>query len=174
MYELCCKSITISATYQGENMAKKWYLVNDDGTIEDELDTGNVFLTQKQIDYLNGAKKIKSHFLKVNDVYLSELVEVSDMILILMQYIGYFNGVLTFRNGNIIHTDSMIKKLKKRSRSGHNAIKKLIELDVIHRKKDGRKYYYLFNPFIAHRGSRVAKELYEDFRLSKWNNENYK
>ncbi len=155
-------------------MAKKWYLVNDDGTIEDELDTGNVFLTQKQIDYLNGAKKIKSHFLKVNDVYLSELVEVSDMVLILMQYIGYFNGVLTHRNGRVMYTDSMIKKLKKRSRSGHNAINKLISLDIIHRKKEGRKYYYIFNPFIAHRGPRVAKELYEDFRLSKWNSENYK
>lgn len=157
-----------------DNMAKKWYLVNDDGTIEDELDSGNVFLTQKQIDYLNGAKKIRSHFLKVNDVYLSELVEVAEPVMILLQHITYFTGVISFRNGRVMHTQAMIQKLKRRSRSGHSIINKLIELDVIHRKREGRKYYYIFNPFIAHRGPRIAKELYEEFRLSKWNGENYK
>lgn len=154
------------------------YLVDENGEVkeifkEDEnvtkLKKGDRVVRGGSIEYLLGTITVRfNKFIKVNDLACIELQKYGDYIFLLFQYVGFADGILTFSNGRRLRPKFLYGLLNKKRKKGSTIVKELIDLDVLHKHKDGRTYYFTFNPYVAVKGNRITKELYEEFKNSKY------
>ncbi len=154
------------------------YLVDENGEVkeifkEDEsvarLKKGDRVVRGGSIEYLLGTITVKfNKFIKVNDLACLELKKYGDYIFLLFQYVGFADGILSFSNGRRLRPKFLYGLLASKRKNGSTVVKELVELEVLHKHKDGRTYYFTFNPYIAVKGNRITKELYEEFKDSKY------
>lgn len=154
------------------------YLVDENGEVkevfnEDEqiakLKTGDRVVRGGSVEYLLGTVSVKfNKFLKINDLACIELKDYGNDLFQLFQYIGFSDGILSFSNGRKLRPKYLYGLFSKKRRRGSTIVKELIELDVIHKHKDGRTYYFTFNPYIAIRGTRISTELFEEYKDTKY------
>lgn len=160
---------------------KQIVIAYDDGTVIDTikanqsyaiLDKGDRVTRKTSVKHLSDTVRINSCFVKINDVALGMIGKELFPICKLFQYVSYQDGRLEWNNGRAIKTSVDIAKICEISSvTAKKLISKMIEEDIIHkhrRDKDNRSFYYVMNPYICLRGSRALKELYEDFKDSKW------
>ena len=153
------------------------YLVDENGVVLEEIKENQSFAIINQndriiksgtIEYLKGTVSLNYRFVKINIDAFEELYKYAREIWLILPYIQYTNGVLAYSNGRVIHPKGLSGILKKKRRSGSSTIKLLCDLDVIHKHKDGRTYYYTFNPYIACKSKRITQVLFEDFKNTKY------
>lgn len=159
----------------GEKMAK--FIADENGVIIEEIKDdeiivkvghGDRVLRKCSIDYFQDTKEIKKRFIKVNDQTTNMLSKYGKYICLLLRYIGYMDGILKFSNGVYLTNKSISKIFGISERNTIKILDDLIKEDVIHKHKDKNKNYYTFNPWIASKGKRVSKELYNEFKMSYW------
>lgn len=155
------------------------YLVDETGeiieTIDDselitKLKTGDRIVRSGTIEYLEDTVAIKMKFIKLNPFVCEKLYDYGNVLFSLSKYVNFQNGILMFQNGRYIKPKHLAGILKKKRRSGAQAIKELIDLDVIHKHKDGNSYYYTMNPYVIMKGKRITKSLYNEFKNSEYRN----
>ena len=159
------------------------YLVDENGVVLEEIKEGQTFtivspsdkiIKGETIEYLKGTISLNYRFVKINIEVFEELYKYASEIWLILPYIRYTSGVLTYSNGRIIRPRGLSGILKKKRRNGSSVIKILCDLDVIHKHKDGRTYYYTFNPYIACKSKRITQTLYEEFKNTKYKKDDWK
>lgn len=158
-------------------MAK--YIVNEDGTIVDEISENDIIvkmnhgdriLRKKSIDYFQDTKEIKKRFVKVNDQATNMLSKYGKYICLLLKYVGYKDGILRFNNGIYLSNKSISKIFGITERNTIRVLDDLIKEDVIHKHKEKNRNYYTFNPWVASKGKRISIDLYNEFKMTEWAN----
>lgn len=154
------------------------YLVDENGVVKETFDENESVTKLKKgdrvvrggsIEYLLGTITVKfNKFIKVNDLACIELQKYGDYIFLLYQYVGFADGILSFSNGRRLRPKFLYGLLGSKRKKGSTVIKELIDLEVLHKHKEGRTYYFTFNPYVAVKGNRITKELYEEFKDSKY------
>lgn len=156
-------------------MAK--YIVNEDGTIVDEISENDIIvkmnhgdriLRKKSIDYFQDTKEIKKRFVKVNDQATNMLSKYGKYICLLLKYVGYKDGILRFNNGIYLSNKSISKIFGINERNTIRVLDDLIKEDVIHKHKEKNRNYYTFNPWVASKGKRISIDLYNEFKMTEW------
>ncbi len=149
------------------------YIVDETGEVLEQIEEGKFatvlgpsdrIIRGATIEYLKGTVFINLKFYKVSISAMTKLSKYASEIWDLMPYVDYTTGILTYHNGKIIRPRGLSTILKRKRRSGSNIIKTLIDLDVIHKHREGRTFFFTFNPYIAMKGKRVTKDLYEEFK----------
>jgi len=151
----------------------------DTGSIVDTLKDDEVFtkvcagdmvVKNNSVTYLKNSVSFinQYNFVKVNVEVLKELYKYGKELSVLFGYISYQTGVLCHSNGKILTPRTLAKILKKSNRAGYLIIKDLIDEDILRKHKNGKSYYYTFNPWIAVKGKRISKSLYDEFCTSRW------
>ena len=133
---------------------------------------GDMLIKKNSITYLKGTVSFanKYNFVKLNVTAIKDLSKYGSSIVLLFDKIGYESGILTHSNGKLIKPKSLAGLLKKSNRTGALIIKDLIDMEVLKKHRMGRTYYYTFNPWIATKGKRITRDLYDDFCMSRWAN----
>lgn len=154
------------------------YLVDENGEVKEifteeehiaKLQRGDRVVRGGSVEYLLGTMAVKfNKFLKVNDLACAELKDYGTDLFQLFQYVGFSDGILAFSNGRRLRPKYLYGLFSKKRRKGSTIVKELIELDVIHKHKDGKTYYFTLNPYIAIRGTRISTELYDEFKNTKY------
>lgn len=154
------------------------YLVDENGEVKEVLNDEENFVKLKNgdrvvrggsIEYLLGTITVRfNKFIKVNDLACLELEDYGNYIFLLFQYVGFGDGILSFSNGRRLRPKFLYGLLGKKRRKGSSVVKELLDLDVLHKHKDGRTYYFTFNPYVAVKGNRITKELHEEFKNSRY------
>ena len=149
-------------------MAKK-YLVDEFGEVLDVIIEGDRIVKGEAVEYLLGTVEVKfKKFYKVNELVCANLSKYGQFLFLILQYIGFADGILIFANGRKVRPKHLAGMLGKKNRSGARIINELINNDIIHKHKDGRTYYFTFNPYIAIKGNRITKDLYDEFKDTKY------
>lgn len=154
------------------------YLVDENGVVKETFDENESVTKLKRgdrvvrggsIEYLLGTITVKfNKFIKVNDLACIELQKYGDYIFLLYQYVGFADGILSFSNGRRLRPKFLYGLLGNKRKKGSTIVKELIDLEVLHKHKEGRTYYFTFNPYVAVKGNRITKELYDEFKDSKY------
>lgn len=158
----------------------KLYIADANGVIIDEIlptedyakiNAGDRVLKRGSIEYLKDTISIKYHFIKVNPIAYSKISVKYPIINCLIQYVGYMDGILSYRNGKFIRLKDIPKVCNVSESTAKRQIKGLMKEDVIHKVKDNKQTYLVINPWVVYIGKRVYKSLYDEFRMSKWHEE---
>lgn len=158
-------------------MKDKLYVTDKEGNIVDTIESDDKYVKLSEGDrvvrkgvlsYLNDTVEVKYHYIKVNPFSFGIVSKKYTLFNTLIQYIGYMDNKLQYRNGKPIKT----KDLSKLSGFSMTTVKKQMKLmkddDVIRKQKDGKYTYIVVNPFICYIGNRIYLSLYEEFKLSTW------
>lgn len=160
-------------------MMKELYVVDEQGQVIDilgskesyvKLNSGDRILRKKSIQYLSDTVDLKYHFIKIN-ANVWDVVSIKYPIVNkLLRYIGYMDGILTYQNGKYVQIKDIAEICNVSVSTAKRQMNGLIKSDVIHKGKDVviRKKYLIFNPFIAMRGGKIYKKLYDEFSQSEW------
>ena len=155
------------------------YIANEHGVVIEEIEdnevliklgSGDRVIRKKSVDYFEDTKEIKKRFVKVNDQATNMLSKYGKYICLLLNYIGYMDGILRFNNGIYLSNKSISKIFGITERNTIKILDDLIKEDVIHKHKEKNKNYYTFNPWIASKGKRVSINLYNEFKMTEWVN----
>lgn len=145
------------------------YIVNENGEILQELKETDRILSNGQVKFSLGTGTVSFNFCKLNVDIIEELGSNLNYTMRLLQYVEIGSGMLKYKNGKLMTSAKGIgKKLKLKERSGQRVVRELIEEDIIHRHKNSNGTYFTFNPYIAHIGKRISKDLINEFKPSKW------
>ncbi len=160
-------------------MNEDLYVVNSDGVIVDtiesnigyaKLSSGDRVLRKGTIQYLSDTKDIKYSFAKVNTLAWKEIAPKYPILNILIHYIGYMDGILTYRNGKNVQMKDIPKLCNVSESTTKRQLSMLVKEDIIHKIKDNKTTYLKFNPYIAMVGKKINIELYNEFKMSQWQN----
>lgn len=156
------------------------YVVNESGEIIDKIESsdryvklseGDKVVRKGTLQYLSDTVDIKYHFIKVNDAIYGELANKYSILNILIKYVGYMDGILSFKNGKKLNFKNICQVCKVSDVTARKQLKGLMEDDVIHRiPGKGREVNYIMNPFVAFKGKKVYLSLYNEFKLSEYRN----
>ena len=157
---------------------EKFYVVRNTGEVIREI-TGDFVVAPSGALYANGTgrlsfykpkfKRLRTGFIKLNEVAFAQLDKEMLYAVKLLPYIGYLSGKLSFDNNKPIRNYSSIARICNISMNNcKKMMKKLIDEDIIHKHGGGKTGYFTFNPFVALRGVKATMELYEEFEESKW------
>lgn len=154
------------------------YLVNEDGEVIEsfgenqllaKIDDGDRVIKKSSIEYLLGTVPVKfNKFIKINETACKSLYHHGNALFSLFNYVGFADGILVFSNGRKVRPKHLASVLRKKRYSGSKTIIDLIKLDVIHKHKEGRTYYYTMNPYICIKGNRITRELYDEFKNTEY------
>ena len=139
-------------------MNEELYVVNEHGEVIDTIDgyghyaklyDGDRVLRKKSIQYLNDTIDIKYRFVKVNPHIYSDIANQYPIINTLIKYVGYMDGILSYRNGKNIRLKDIHKICNVSESTAKRQLKGLIQRDVIHkiRDKKGKQTYLILNPY---------------------------
>ena len=156
------------------------YIVDENGEVKDvihedenitKIKRGDRVIRGGSVEYLLGTVQVRfNKFIKVNDLACIELEKYGNLLFLLFQYVGFADGILTFSNGRRLRPKFLHGLFKKKRKSGAKVIQEMIDLDIIHKHKDGRTYYFTMNPFICVKGNRITRELYDEYKDTKYRN----
>ena len=154
------------------------YVVDESGEILEVINTdeniaklkkGDRVIRGNSIEYFTGTVPIKyKKFYKINELACEELNKYGNYLFLIFPYIGFSDGILIFSNGRRLRPKHLAGIIGKKNRSGSKVIQELIEKDVLHKHKEGRTYYFTLNPYIALKGNRITKDLYDEFKTTKY------
>lgn len=154
------------------------YLVDENGEVKEvfneedhiaKLKNGDRVIRGGSVEYLLGTISVRfNKFIKVNDLACIKLKEYGNDIFQLFQYVGFGDGILAFSNGRRLRPKFLYGLFSKKRRKGETVVKQLVDLDLLHKHKDGKTYYFTFNPYVAIKGTRISTELYEEFKNTKY------
>jgi len=154
------------------------YVVDENGEVKDivhehesvaKVKPGDRVVRGGSVEYLLGTVQVRfNKFIKVNDLACVELQKYGNFLFLLFQYVGFADGILVFSNGRRLRPKFLHGLFKKKRKSGTKIIQEMIDLDIIHKHEEGRTYYFTMNPFICVKGSRITKELYDEFKDTKY------
>lgn len=162
-------------------MAKELYVTDEFGEVVDiiestdkyvKLSEGDKVLRKNVLQYLSDTVDLKYQFVKINPFVYGELARKYPILNLLVGYIGYMDGKITYENGKIIKLKDISKLCKVSLSTVNRQIKGLIKEDVLHKVKDKNKNYtYLvMNPYVAYIGRKIYLSLYEEFKFSEFKN----
>jgi len=158
---------------------KELYVVDENGEILDTLESmtsytklayGDKVIRKGAIQYLKESTDIKYHFIKVNPVVYDEIANKYPIVNTLLKYIGYMDGILSYKNGRYVKLKDIHKLCDVSESTVKRQIKGLTDIDVLHKRRDEilKQNYYVFNPFVAYIGKRIDMELYNEFKCSEY------
>ena len=158
-------------------MNKELYVVNEDHEIVDiikpedkyvKLSDGDKIIRKGVLQYLNETIDIKYRFVKVNPNVYSEIAKKYPIVNVLIKYLGYMDGILSFRNGRFIKPKDIAVICGVSESTAKRQLKGLFEEDIIHKVKDKKtkQTYLIMNPWVAYIGKKIYLSLYEEFKLS--------
>lgn len=159
-------------------MNNELYVVNEHGEVIDKIDSndkyvklsdGDRVLRNKSIQYLKDTIDIKYRFVKVNPYIYSDIANQYPIINTLIKYIGYMDGILSYRNGKNIKMKDIHKICNVSESTAKRQLKGLIQKDVIHKVKDkkAKQTYLILNPYVAYVGRKIYLSLFEEFKQSQ-------
>lgn len=162
-------------------MNKELYVVNEEGEIIDKIESsdkyvklsdGDKVVRKGVLQYLNDTVDIKYRFVKINPHVYGEIAKKYPIINKLIKYLGYMDGILSYKNGKKIKMKDIPKICEVSESTAKRQIKGLLECDVIHKKRDKkeRQTYLIMNPYVAYIGRKIYLSLYEEFKLSEYRN----
>lgn len=162
-------------------MYKELYIVDENGEIVDKiaendkyvkLSDGDKVVRKGVLQYLSDTVDIKYRFVKINPYAYDRIANKYSIINILIKYLGYMDGILSYKNGKYIKLKDVYKICQVSESTAKRQMKGLIQEDVIHKVKDKKKRqsYLVMNPWIAYIGRKIYLSLYEEFKLSSWRN----
>lgn len=156
-------------------MSKELYVVNEDMVVVDKIESqdsyvklsdGDRVLRKGLLTYLSDTTDIKYRFIKVNPIVHKRIANKYPIINKLIEYVGYMDNELRFRNGKVIKTKNMEDICDVSESTVKRQLKGLISEDIIHKVKNGKETVFVVNPFYVMRGRRIYLSLYEEFKLS--------
>lgn len=162
-------------------MSKELYVVDENGEIIDKIDAEDKYVKLSQGDrvvrkgalqYLSDTTDIRYKFIKINPLVYGEIANKYPIMNSLIKYVGYMDGILSFKNGVFIKMKDIPKICDVSESTAKRQIKGLFEEDVIHKIRDNKKKqtYLVMNPYIAYIGRKIYLSLYEEFKLSHHRN----
>lgn len=150
-------------------MEKIRYLVDEQGEILREISETDRILSNGQVNFVNGVGEIKFNFCKLNVNSVEELGNNLGYAMRLLKYVEIGTGILKYTNGKTMTSAKGIgKKLNLSERSSQRVVRRLISEDIIHRHRNKMGTYFVYNPYIAHVGKKISKDLINEFELSRW------
>lgn len=158
-------------------MKQELYVVDATGEIIDKIDAedkyvklseGDRVLRKGTLQYLSDTTDIKYRFVKVNPSIYGDIALKYPIINILIKYLGYMDGILSYKNGKYIKIKDVARLCNVSESTAKRQLKGMFEDDVIHKVKDRTKKqtYLVMNPFVAYIGRKIYLSLYEEFKLS--------
>lgn len=158
-------------------MKQELYVVDATGEIIDKIDAedkyvklseGDRVLRRGTLQYLSDTTDIKYRFVKVNPNIYGDIALKYPIINILIKYLGYMDGILSYKNGKLIKIKDVARLCNVSESTAKRQLKGMFEDDVIHKVKDRTKKqtYLVMNPFVAYIGRKIYLSLYEEFKLS--------
>ena len=159
-------------------MSKELYVTDEHGEVIDiiestdkyvKLSEGDKVVRKGVLQYLNDTVDLKYHFVKVNPNVYGDIANKCPILNILIDYIGYMDGVISYKNGKIIRIKDIPKICNVSEATAKRQIKNLIEMDVIHKIR-GKPSYFVINPYVAYRGRKIYLSLYEEFKFTEYKN----
>lgn len=158
---------------------KELYITDEYGTVLDtieptenfvKINDGDRILRKGAIEYLKETTEIKYHFIKVNPVAYSQISTKYPIINNLIQYVGYMDGILSYKNGRFIKLKDISAICNVSESTAKRQIKGLMQDDVIHKVRDEKIHqtYLMINPWVVYIGKRIYTSLYDEFKMSKW------
>ena len=157
------------------------YVTDENGKVIDiiesadkyvKLNDGDKVVRKGVLQYLSDTVDIKYRFIKVNPYVYGKIANKYPILNILIKYIGYMDGILSYKNGKFVRMKDIHKICNVSESTAKRQIKGLFEEDVIHKVKDKLKKqtYLVINPYIAYIGRKIYLSLYEEFKLSEHRN----
>ncbi len=146
------------------------YIVDEEGEILREISKNAIVYDKGQLNIATATEKITMDFLKVNPKTINKIDLNLKYVVILLDYVEFRTGILRYKNGRQIRKIKDFSKIFGISEQVvYRVIKDLINRDIIHKRKDEEgHYYFLFNPYIAHKGDRVSRDLVKEFYNTEW------
>ena len=154
------------------------YVVNSTGEILDKLESatsyaklseGDKVVRKGVLQYLSDTVDIKYRFVKINPLVYEKIAKKYPIVNTLIKYIGYGDGILSYKNGRFIKMKDIPKICNVSESTAKRQIKGLFLEDVIHKVRDKQKKqtYLLMNPWVAYIGRKIYLSLYDEFKLSE-------
>jgi hypothetical protein len=163
------------------SISSEHYIVDNTGAIIDVisenqnyaiLEQGDRVTRKSSIKHLSDTVKINCGFVKVNDIVIGTFDKELLYCCKLFEYVSYMDGRLTWGNGRYIKNATDFARICNISTTtSKKLLKRLLDEDIIHKhkkEKDERSFFYTFNPYICLRGSKASKNLYEEFKDTKY------
>lgn len=162
-------------------MNKELYVVDEHGEIIDKIEgndryvklsEGDKIVRKGVLHYLSDTTDVKYKFVKVNPISYSIMAIKYPMLNILINYLGFMDNILTFKNGRYVKMKDIPKICNVSESTAKRQIKGMLEDDVLHKiyDKKNRQTYLVLNPWIAYVGKKIYLSLYEEFKLSAHRN----
>ena len=162
-------------------MSDKYYLTNENGEVIDIIDSpdkyvklsdGDKVVRRGVIQYLSQTVYLKYRFVKVNHLVYGDIARKYPIINILIKYLGYMDGILSYKNGVYVKMKDIAKICDVSESTAKRQIRGLLLEDVIHkvRDKEKKQTYLVMNPYIAFIGRKIYLSLYEEFKLTEYRN----
>lgn len=159
-------------------VSNELFLINKHGEVFDtllpteryvKLNAGDKILRGKTIEYLESSVAINYPFVKINSQIFNKFESKYKIIFKLLNYLGYMDGILSYDNGVNIKLKDIPKICNISPSTAYRQIKGLIEMDVLHKVKEKNKpTYFVFNPFVAYKGKKISKILFDEFKNSPY------
>ena len=158
---------------------KTLYICTKDGEIIDtlsskesyaKLDEGDRILRKKSIESFEKMVEIRMRFAKVNFIIFGDICRKYSIFPYLIQYVGYMNGRLVFRNGKDITRKNLPKICKVSMATVNRQLIGLISDDIIKPVKENGKTVYYMNPYVVHLGKKINLSTYEMFENTIYKN----
>lgn len=159
-------------------MSKELYVTDEHGEVIDiiestdkyvKLSDGDKVVRKSVLQYLGDTVDLRYHFVKVNPNVYGDIANKCPILNILIDYMGYMDGIISYKNGKIIRIKDIPKICNVSEATAKRQIKTLIELDVIHKIR-GKPSYFVINPYVAYRGRKIYLSLYEEFKFTEYKN----
>ena len=156
-------------------MKKQLFVVDEDGeildTISDEekyvkLSTGDRVIRNGTTKYLSDTIDLKYYFVKINSNIFDMYCKKYSILPSLVCNIGYMTNICEFRNGKKLNMRNITRLCNVSESTVRRQIKGMLKDDLLHIVKDGRKKYFVMNPFLCMLGKRIDLSLYEEFKSS--------
>lgn len=160
---------------------KELYVVDSNGEIIDKIDAqdkyvklseGDRILRNKSIKYLSDTMSLNYKFVKINPIVYYSIAKKYPIINVLIKYLGYMDGILSYSNGKLLKCKDIYKICNISESTAKRQLKGLIQIDVIHkiRDKKSKQTYLVMNPWVAYIGRKISLELYNEFKCSEYCN----
>jgi len=152
-------------------------LVNSDGVVVDKIGADDTFTIKRKgtEDYLERTVEVNKGEAYVK-VFISNWADVtkrldgttSQLLLMMLPYTGYENGVLQYPSGRKVTRNSIINETGFSKNTVDKCINALMHEQIIGRHRTGRENCYTVNPYIFLKGRRINKTLKVFYEKSRW------
>lgn len=152
---------------------ERLFIVNESGDILQEVGTdydrliNNTIIIKPSVEYKE-VIKLDYPYVKVNVDVTKTLYDECQQAFLFFDLLEYKTNFLMYSNGKYVNQTGFAKYAGISREYASVIFNKCKKLDIIKPVKVSRRIVYMFNPYIAMRGSYIYKELMEHFKDTKW------